>query len=96
MKLLYKLQKKGIYHEENLPIPVCKLVAEESGKSDMLDSTLSGGLCGIVRASGCGDVATDVTATQRQMWVPEGTQRPDVYYLAMSPLRPWWCLLHWV
>ena len=35
-------------------IVVCKLVAEESGKSDVLNGMLSGGLCGIVGASDCG------------------------------------------
>jgi hypothetical protein len=44
---------KCTHHGENLPIPVCKLVAEESGKSDVLDSTLSGGLWGIMSDSGC-------------------------------------------
>jgi hypothetical protein len=42
------------YHEDNLPIPVCKLVAEESGKSDVLDKKLPGGLCGLISASGSG------------------------------------------
>jgi hypothetical protein len=40
---------------ENLPIQIHKLMTEESGKSDVLDSTLSGGLCGVVTASGCRD-----------------------------------------
>ena len=44
-----------IYHEENPPIPVCKLVADEIGNSDILDGTLSGRLCGIVSAAECGD-----------------------------------------
>jgi hypothetical protein len=42
------------YHGENPHVLVCKLVAEESGKSDIVDSTLSGGLCGVVPASGSG------------------------------------------
>jgi hypothetical protein len=46
------------YHGENPHDLVCKLVAEESGKSDALDSTLPGGLCGIVPASGS-DVSRD-------------------------------------
>jgi hypothetical protein len=50
----YKRMKDCTYYGENGPILVCKLVAEESGKSDILDSTLSGGLCGIVIASVCG------------------------------------------
>ena len=41
-------------HGENLPILVYKLVAVERVKSDVLDSTLSGGLCGIITASECG------------------------------------------
>jgi hypothetical protein len=50
----YKRGKDCTYYGENGPILVCKLVAEESGKSDILDSTLSGGLCGIVIESVCG------------------------------------------
>ena len=40
------------YHGD--PIVVCKLVAEERAKSDVLDTMLSGGLCGILSASKCG------------------------------------------
>jgi hypothetical protein len=45
----YQHTEESTYHSY-LPIPVCKLVAEEIGKSDVLDSTvtLSGGLCGVV------------------------------------------------
>lgn len=32
------------YRKGNDPIPVCKLVADESGKFDKFDSMLSGGL----------------------------------------------------
>ena len=46
--------EKCTYHWENPPIPVCKLVAEESGKSDVLDRMLVGGLCGLNNASGSG------------------------------------------
>ena len=46
----YMRYKKEIstYHGDNPHVLVCKLVAEESGKSDALDSMLEGGLCGIV------------------------------------------------
>ena len=40
------------YHGDH--IVVRKLVAEERAKSDALDAMLSGGLCGIDRASECG------------------------------------------
>ena len=49
-------------YEEDLPASVYKLRIEERGKSVVLENTLSGGLCGVVTASG--GVATDVTATQ--------------------------------
>lgn len=49
------IRRKYMYfYCDNPPIPVCKLVAEESEKSDILDSTLSCGLCGVVGAAGCG------------------------------------------
>jgi len=52
---LSKIQrKKYAYHGENPPMLVCKLVADEGGKPDVLENMLSGGLCGIVAASGCG------------------------------------------
>lgn len=48
----YKKGKDCTYYGESGPILVRRLVAEESGKSDVLDITLSCGLCGIVVASG--------------------------------------------
>jgi hypothetical protein len=36
-------KKKSTYHAENPHGLVCKLVAEENGTSDVLDSMLSGG-----------------------------------------------------
>lgn len=48
-----KKWKQCTYHVENYPILVCRLVAEERGKSELLDSTLSGGLWGRVGNSGC-------------------------------------------
>jgi hypothetical protein len=48
-----KVTEKCTYHREDSNIPVCELVAEESRKSDVLDRTLSGGLCGVVSAVGC-------------------------------------------
>lgn len=53
-EIQYKIRKIYIYHGENLPILVCRLVADEGGIYDVFNSTLSGGLCGIVNASGCG------------------------------------------
>jgi hypothetical protein len=49
----YKIWNKYTKHWENGPSTVYKLMTEESAKSDELDSTLSGGLCGVVAASGC-------------------------------------------
>ena len=42
-----------LYHGDHILV-LRKLVAEESGKSDVLDGMLSLGLCSIVSASGCG------------------------------------------
>lgn len=50
-EIQYKIRKIYTYHGENL---VCRLVADEGGIYDVLDDTLSDGLCGIVTASGCG------------------------------------------
>jgi hypothetical protein len=49
----YKIRKKYTAHVENILIPGYKLMIEESGKSDVHESTLSVGLCGVVTASGC-------------------------------------------
>ena len=49
-----QVREKCTYHGENHPILVYKLVAVEREKSDVLDSTLSGGLRGIITASECG------------------------------------------
>jgi hypothetical protein len=50
----YELRNGSTFHGANLPIPVCRLVAEDSEKSEALGNTLSGGLCGMVSASGGG------------------------------------------
>ena len=39
--------------DEIYPNVVCKLVAEEWGQSEVLDSILSVGLCGMIGASSC-------------------------------------------
>ena len=51
-KTAIQISGKCTYHGD--PIVVCKLVAEECAKSDVLDAMLSGGLCGILSASKCG------------------------------------------
>ena len=55
MKLEAAIQVTGkctYYGDPN--ILVCRLVTEESGKSEVLDRTFSGGLCGIVSVSESG------------------------------------------
>jgi hypothetical protein len=51
MKAIQVAGKCTCHGDHNL---VCKLVAEESGNSDEPDRMLSGGLCGILSASGSG------------------------------------------
>ena len=95
-----KIQKKYTNYEEDLPASVYKLMMEERGKSVVLENTLSGGLCGVVTASG--EVATDVTTNQQQM-LAGWPQPPEEHYPPMypppapalaklSPLLPKWYL----
>jgi hypothetical protein len=79
---------------EDHPIPVYRLMTEESSKSGVPDSTLLGGLCGIVTTSGWGEVVTYVTATQLQT-LEEGIQPPEEVRSPVLWAPPLPCLSLW-
>ncbi len=53
-QLSSSIRHKCLHHGENGPIAVCKLVAEESVKSVVLDTTLADGLWGVVTTASYG------------------------------------------